>query len=78
LSKWLYLRFDVQVDGLYRIAGGKYLKLLYEIHDKVDTLSTQPSGLCSKCGLGVKCPEECALTVYCLESVFLKKVALND
>ncbi|MCL4435316.1 MAG: HNH endonuclease [Thaumarchaeota archaeon] len=60
-------------DGLPRIAEGKYLKLLYELHEHRGTISMKPQELCPKCDLGAKCPEKGALTVYCLEGVFLKK-----
>lgn len=60
-------------DGLPRIAEGKYLKLLYELHEQTGTLSAKAPDLCFKCDLGAKCPKEGGLTVYCLEGIFLKK-----
>ena len=57
-----------------RIAEGKYLKLLYSLHKKMDTLDVQDvTKLCSKCDLHKKCPEKEKLTVYCLEGIFTKK-----
>ena len=60
-------------DGLPRIAEGKYLKLIYELHEQMGTLSAKPIELCSRCDLGLKCPEKGVLTVYCLEGLFLKR-----
>lgn len=58
---------------LPRIAEGKYLKLLYSLHEEIGTLDVQDvSKLCSKCDLVEKCPEKAKLTVYCLEGPFTK------
>jgi len=57
-----------------RIAEGKYLKLLYDLHDRKGTLQVDRKGLeelCRDCEVGYLC-EETALTVYCLESVLMK------
>jgi hypothetical protein len=57
-----------------RIVEGKYLKLLYELHEERGTLSmgkSTLSQLCRICTLGSLCPES-KLTVYCLESILLK------
>lgn len=61
-------------DTLPRIVEGKYLKLLYELHEKngilekgVNTLQE----LCDICTVGYLC-EETKFTVFCLESVLEK------
>ena len=60
--------------GLPRIAEGKYLKLLYALHEGRGTLDVRDvSQLCPKCDLGTKCPEKSKLTVYCLEGLFQKR-----
>jgi len=57
-----------------RIAEGKYLKLLYALHEHMDTLNVKDiSELCPRCDLGAKCPEREKLTVYCLEGLFRKR-----
>ena len=61
-------------DDVPRIAEGKYLKLLYAIHESMGTLDVSDvSQLCPRCDLGAKCPEKAKLTVYCLEGLFRKK-----
>lgn len=51
-----------------RIAEGKYLKLLYGMHEKRGTLNVKNvEKLCPGCDLSAKCPERAKLTVYCLE-----------
>ncbi len=55
-----------------RIAEGKYLKLLYQLHEENGTLDikdTELEELCRQCELGKHCPEKAKLTVYCLESI---------
>jgi len=66
-------------DEVPRIAEGKYLKLLYELHDKLGTLNIDKDELkiklCPKCDMGKLCKnenKEGKLTVYCLEGVFKK------
>ncbi len=57
-----------------KIVEGKYLKLLYELHEKEGTLEVDVKNLdrlCKKCQLGDYC-EETKLTVYCLESILKK------
>jgi hypothetical protein len=57
-----------------RVVEGKYLKLLYGLHERQGTLDkgkTTLSELCHTCSLGRLCPES-KLTVYCLEGIFLK------
>ncbi len=64
-------------NELPRIAEGKYLKLLHQLHEQTDTLNTntkdRATQLCPKCDLTAKCPKKARLTVYCLEGLFLKK-----
>ena len=58
-----------------RVTEGKYLKLLYQLHDEKNTLDAGRADLerlCKDCEVGYLC-EESKLTVYCLESV-LKKI----
>jgi hypothetical protein len=64
-------------DEIPRIAEGKYLKLLYDLHDKRGTLNTVKNELsrmmCPACDLKPRCVEADTvekLTVYCLEGVF--------
>lgn len=63
-----------------RIAEGKYLKLLYELHNDLKTLDINKDELkiklCPKCDMGKLCKEEGKegkLTVYCLEGIFKRK-----
>lgn len=54
-----------------RIAEGKYLKLIYGLHEESGTLDVgrdDLSPLCNGCEVGYLC-EETTLTVYCLESI---------
>lgn len=67
-------------DKHSRIAEGKYLKLLYRLHEENNTLNVHKerlkSKLCPKCDMGKLCKEANKagkLTVYCLEGVFVKK-----
>ncbi|MFX1575193.1 MAG: HNH endonuclease [Promethearchaeota archaeon] len=57
-----------------RIVEGKYLKLIYDLHDQVETLDIEEVGiLCPYCDLKNKCEEfgtEEQLNVYCLEGIF--------
>ncbi len=63
-------------DGLPRIAEGKYLKLLYSLHEQMGTLGVSDvSKLCPRCDLGPKCPIKAKLSVYCLEGLFTKNNA---
>lgn len=64
---------------LPRVAEGKYLKLLFELHAKNGTLDVERAGLeslCRSCEQGHLC-EETGLTVYCLESVLRRGMAEN-
>lgn len=67
-----------------RIAEGKYLKLLYKLHEEKGTLDMNlediKNSLCSKCNNKYLCDKyieagetkESILTIYCLESIILK------
>ena len=62
-------------DELPRITEGKYLKLLYKLHQERGTLDAGRADLerlCEGCEVGYLC-EESTLTVYCLESVLRRK-----
>ncbi|HMF30065.1 MAG TPA: HNH endonuclease [Candidatus Lokiarchaeia archaeon] len=60
-----------QRDDVPRIAEGKYLKLLYALHEARGTLeASDVSSLCPQCDLGFLCPEKAKLSVYCLEGIF--------
>jgi len=74
LYEWKGLRAK---DKIPRIAEGKYLKLLYDLHDKRGTLNVDKNELghtmCPACDLKQRCVEAATveqLTVYCLEGVF--------
>jgi hypothetical protein len=72
LYEWF--RLDRRYD-LPRIAEGKYLKLLYQLHESAGTLDidrNEVNSLCKICELGSLC-EETSLTVYCLESILSKE-----
>ncbi len=61
-------------NELPRIVEGKYLKLLYTLHEKEGTLEVDVKNLdklCEICDLGKLC-EGRAMTVYCLESILRK------
>ncbi|MCX6800620.1 MAG: HNH endonuclease [Candidatus Diapherotrites archaeon] len=74
-GKRLYEYFGLgNKDKIPRIAEGKYLKLLYSLHEKKGTLNeTDLSKFCEVCDLGAKCPKKAKLTVYCLEGAFQKQ-----
>ena len=67
-----------QLDRRYevpRIAEGKYLKLLFQLHESKGTLDMDRAGidkLCKNCDLEKLCPKKADLTVYCLESILHK------
>jgi hypothetical protein len=59
-----------------RVAEGKYLKLMYKLHEEGSTLDagkTDMSRLCDGCEVGYLC-EETSLTLYCLESILRRPV----
>jgi len=60
---------------LPRVAEGKYLKLLYDLHTQQGTLDAGRSDidrLCQRCEVRYLCPKT-DLTVYCLESILMRK-----
>ena len=68
LYEWIGLedRYDIP-----RIAEGKYLKLLYSLHEKAGTLDvTEIKELCAICDMQQLCPQKAKLTIYCLEGSF--------
>ena len=58
-------------DTHHRIAEGKYLKLLYKVHEENQTLDEENiTELCSGCDMGKLCERDKTvqkLSVYCLE-----------
>jgi hypothetical protein len=57
-----------------RIAEGKYLKLLFSLHEAAGTLDIDRKRireLCERCTVGYLC-KKTELTVYCLESILEK------
>jgi hypothetical protein len=70
LYEWFGLKNRNRIP---RIAEGKYLKLIYSIHESNGTLNISDiSTLCPRCDLESKCPEKQKLTVYCLEGICTK------
>jgi len=76
LYEWKGLRSK---DKIPRIAEGKELKLLYDLHDKRGTLKVDREQLgctmCPACDLKPRCIEpgtEEKLTVYCLEGAWVR------
>lgn len=74
LYEWMGIK---QKDAVPRIAEGKYLKLLFELHEKSGTLHIDKNELriklCPRCNLQSACQREGhegELTVYCIEGVF--------
>jgi hypothetical protein len=74
LYEWIGLQAK---DDIPRIAEGKYLKLLYDLHDTGGTLNVDKKELghrmCPVCNLKPRCIEAGTvekLTVYCLEGTF--------
>jgi hypothetical protein len=64
-------------DDIPRIAEGKYLKLLYDLHEKHGTLNVNKKDLgqqmCPGCDMKPHCISEDTeekLSVYCLEGIF--------
>lgn len=67
-------------DKIPSIAEGKYLKLIYQLHEKLGTLNVNKNEitrlLCPRCDMGKTCKNEDhegKLTIYCLEGIFIKK-----
>lgn len=78
-SKRLYEWYGyAKKDEISGIAEGKYLKLIFHLHDKLGTLDTnrhQLHQLCSRCDMGKLCKKigkKGKLNVYCLEGIFTK------
>jgi 5-methylcytosine-specific restriction endonuclease McrA len=74
LYEWKGLK---EKDNIPRIAEGKYLKLLYDLHEQAGTLNIDKKDLsgklCPLCNMRLSCAEEGTvekLTVYCLEGLF--------
>lgn len=67
LYEWIGLE---NKDSVPRIAEGKYLKLLYSLHERRNSLQANASDLCPSCDLASRCPVKQKLTVYCLEGCF--------
>jgi len=76
-EKRLYEWFGLKnKDKIPRIAEGKYLKLLYKLHEENGTLDK--TLLCNNCDMESKCKEDGTfhkLSVYCLEGCFKNKSA---
>ncbi len=74
-DKRLYECFGLKNrNKIPRIAEGKYLKLIYSIHEHNGTLNISDiSMLCPNCDLEPKCPTKQKLTVYCLEGICTKR-----
>ncbi|MEM5799355.1 MAG: HNH endonuclease [Candidatus Aenigmatarchaeota archaeon] len=73
-EKRLYEWFGLEnKDKIPRVAEGKYLKLLYKLHEKNNTLDKRL--LCDVCDMSEKCKKDGTyhkLSVYCLEGCFKK------
>lgn len=74
LYEWRGLKHK---DEVPRIAEGKYLKLLFKLHQERGTLNIDKNELkqklCPECDMGNLCKKEGKegkLTVYCLEGIF--------
>jgi hypothetical protein len=68
IYEWFNLEGKEKLPGLVE---GKYLKLLFDMHDQTGTLdmgSDSLDTLCTMCEVGYLC-NETKLTVHCLESV---------
>jgi hypothetical protein len=76
LYEWFKLDKRYEVP---RVAEGKYLKLLLELHTKKATLNIARAGLgelCKSCEQGYLC-DDTTLTVYCLESALMRETPGN-
>ena len=79
-GKRLYEWFGLaNKDKIPRIAEGKYLKLLYDLHEARGTLDVNKkeleSALCPNCNMKKNClreGKEGKMSVYCLEGIFHK------
>jgi len=77
LYEWIGLKHK---DEIPRIAEGKYLKLLYGLHEKQGTSDIDKNELktrlCPECDMPDICKKEGhegKLTVYCIEGTFTRK-----
>lgn len=62
-------------DDVPRVAEGKYLKLIYKLHEEKGTLDAGRADikrLCDGCEVGYLC-KTTELTVYCLESILRRR-----
>ena len=73
IFEWLGLE---EKDKLHRLVAGKYLKELYDLHERAGTLDISTHEiprLCERCNNGATCAiwgKEHELTCFCLESIF--------
>ncbi|MHA1682881.1 MAG: HNH endonuclease [Promethearchaeota archaeon] len=77
-SKRLYEYFTLGGrDDVPRIAEGKYLKMLYKLHEDAGTLDVDTvTELCEECDMDKLCEDAGTagkLSVYCLEGIFTKR-----
>ena len=82
-SKRLYEFFTLdRKDEIPRIAEGKYLKLVYDLHTQTNTLDLKEiRNLCPYCDLNKKCEEYGImeqLSVYCLEGIYKDKFSTEE
>lgn len=74
LYEWFGL---ARKDEVPRIAVGKYLKLLYDMHAEEGTLDIDRTALprlCGRCEVQHMCDRR-KLTVYCLESILMRSTS---
>ncbi|MFW9972184.1 MAG: hypothetical protein ACFFDF_18500 [Candidatus Odinarchaeota archaeon] len=81
--KRLYEYFTLDMrDEIPRIAEGKYLKLLYDLHSNTGSLDIDDiKSLCPHCDMMRKCEEFGTaeqLSVYCLEGIFNRELSEKD
>ena len=74
-NKRLYQFFTLDMrNEIPRIAEGKYLKMLYDLHEKNGTLNiSDVRQICSICDMENECKKEGTegkLTAFCLEGIF--------
>lgn len=73
IFEWLGLK---EKDKLHRLVAGKYLKELYDLHERAETLDISTNEiprLCERCKNAPTCAiwgTEQKLTCFCLESIF--------
>ena len=81
--KRLYEYFTLDMrDEIPRIAEGKYLKLLYDLHSNTGSLDIDDiTNLCPHCDLESECEEYGTveqLSVYCLEGIFKDRFSIDE